>query len=141
MWRNAGILFGWLLFYVAAAALALERKDGLATGGAVSVYKRGQLPLANELEPEQQSAGARPGPANPMPKSSIARSGDAAPSPAGSLIPSTPGTYEDRCSNVFTWSGVSCKVSVPGGIKQLLTDQHGYVRPGRITVLMGASGA
>lgn len=32
-------------------------------------------------------------------------------------------------------------VPVPGGTKQLLTDVYGYVKPGTLTALMGASGA
>ena len=32
-------------------------------------------------------------------------------------------------------------VPVPGGQRQLLTDVFGYVKPGTLTALMGASGA
>ncbi|MBE3111868.1 MAG: ABC transporter permease, partial [Acidobacteria bacterium] len=42
---------------------------------------------------------------------------------------------------VLTWEGLTYDVPVPGGTKRLLSDVYGYVRPGELTALMGASGA
>ena len=42
---------------------------------------------------------------------------------------------------VFTWEGVSYHVPVSDGTRQLLSDVYGYVKPGTLTALMGASGA
>ena len=41
----------------------------------------------------------------------------------------------------FTWEGINYHVPVPGGTKRLLHDVFGYVKPGTLTALMGASGA
>lgn len=41
----------------------------------------------------------------------------------------------------FTWEKLSYTVPVSGGQKQLLDDVYGYVLPGTLTALMGASGA
>lgn len=41
----------------------------------------------------------------------------------------------------FTWEKLCYTVPVPGGHRQLLTDVFGYVKPGTLTALMGASGA
>lgn len=43
--------------------------------------------------------------------------------------------------SVLTWEGLNYDVPVPGGTKRLLNDVFGYVRPGELTALMGASGA
>lgn len=48
-------------------------------------------------------------------------------------------SFADR--KTFTWEGLNYHVPVPGGTKQLLTDVYGYVKPGTLTALMGASGA
>lgn len=40
----------------------------------------------------------------------------------------------------FTWAGLCYSVPVGGGQKQLLNDIWGYVKPGSLTALMGASG-
>ncbi|GAA6001205.1 uncharacterized protein JCM10292_006956 [Rhodotorula paludigena] len=41
----------------------------------------------------------------------------------------------------FTWEDITYTVPVPGGKRQLLDHVFGYVRPGELTALMGASGA
>jgi ATP-binding cassette, subfamily G (WHITE), member 2, SNQ2 len=55
------------------------------------------------------------------------------------LILSSDRTSFDR--GVLTWEGVSYHVPVPDGTRQLLSDVYGYVKPGMLTALMGASGA
>lgn len=42
---------------------------------------------------------------------------------------------------VFTWENLNYTVPVPGGTRRLLHDICGYVKPGTLTALMGASGA
>src|SRR5690606_16101600 len=42
---------------------------------------------------------------------------------------------------VLTWEDLTYDVPVPGGTRRLLSDVFGYVRPGELTALMGASGA
>ena len=42
---------------------------------------------------------------------------------------------------VLTWENLNYDVPVPGGERRLLNDVFGYVRPGELTALMGASGA
>jgi ABC-type multidrug transport system ATPase subunit len=44
-------------------------------------------------------------------------------------------------TKVFTWEHLDYTVPVPGGTRRLLSDVFGYVRPGTLTALMGASGA
>lgn len=45
-------------------------------------------------------------------------------------------------SETFTWQHISYSVPVGGGqVKKLLDDISGYVSPGKLTALMGASGA
>lgn len=41
----------------------------------------------------------------------------------------------------FTWENLTYDVPVSGGQKRLLDDVFGYVKPGELTALMGASGA
>lgn len=41
----------------------------------------------------------------------------------------------------FTWEQINYHVPVPGGTRRLLHDVYGFVKPGTMTALMGASGA
>ncbi|KAF6809416.1 ABC transporter [Colletotrichum musicola] len=43
--------------------------------------------------------------------------------------------------SVLTWEDLNYDVPVPGGTRRLLNNIYGYVRPGQLTALMGASGA
>ncbi|KAL0951841.1 hypothetical protein HGRIS_008502 [Hohenbuehelia grisea] len=46
-----------------------------------------------------------------------------------------------RHRKTFTWEHLNYTVPVPGGTRRLLHDVFGYVKPGTLTALMGASGA
>jgi ATP-binding cassette subfamily G (WHITE) protein 2 (SNQ2) len=43
--------------------------------------------------------------------------------------------------SILTWEGINYDVPVPSGQKRILNDVYGYVKPGELTALMGASGA
>lgn len=43
--------------------------------------------------------------------------------------------------SVLTWEALNYEVPVPGGTRRLLSNVYGYVKPGVLTALMGASGA
>ena len=49
------------------------------------------------------------------------------------------GSFTDH--RTFTWERVDYTVPVPGGTRRLLHEVYGYVKPGTLTALMGASGA
>lgn len=44
-------------------------------------------------------------------------------------------------TSVLTWEELNYDVPVPGGTRRLLNNVFGYVKPGELTALMGASGA
>ncbi len=46
-----------------------------------------------------------------------------------------------RSESILTWEALNYDVPVPNGTKRLLRNIYGYVKPGQLTVLMGASGA
>jgi len=54
-------------------------------------------------------------------------------------IPTKERSFPDR--KTFTWEKVNYVVPVPGGTRHLLHDVYGYIKPGTLTALMGASGA
>ena len=54
-------------------------------------------------------------------------------------VPTEKRSFPDR--KTFTWEKVNYVVPVPGGTRRLLHDVSGYIKPGTLTALMGASGA
>ena len=55
------------------------------------------------------------------------------------VVPTKERSFPDR--KTFTWEKVNYVVPVPGGTRRLLHDVYGYIKPGTLTALMGASGA
>ncbi|KAG8626263.1 hypothetical protein KVT40_005208 [Elsinoe batatas] len=50
-------------------------------------------------------------------------------------------TQLNRNKSVFTWQNLTYTVQDPSGPRILLNDVHGWVKPGKLGALMGASGA
>ena len=55
------------------------------------------------------------------------------------VVPTKRKSFPDR--KTFTWEKVNYVVPVPGGTRRILHDIYGYIKPGTLTALMGASGA
>lgn len=51
------------------------------------------------------------------------------------------GEMKIESESVLTWEDLKYDVPVPGGTRRLLNSVYGYVKPGELTALMGASGA
>jgi ATP-binding cassette subfamily G (WHITE) protein 2 (SNQ2) len=52
LWRNFGIICAFFIFFVALTALGMEQQKPNKGGGAVTIYKRGQVPKTVEKEME-----------------------------------------------------------------------------------------
>lgn len=55
------------------------------------------------------------------------------------VVPGQKQSFPDR--KAFTWENVNYVVPVPSGNRRILHDVNGYIKPGTLTALMGASGA
>ena len=110
-----------------------ERQKANSTGGAVTVFKRGQAPAFVSKA---------------MEKGSTAMDEEKATVEDGKLEDEATSS-EDSASTqkiakneaVFTYQKVNYTIPVKDGERQLLRDVQGFVRPGKLTALMGASGA
>ncbi|PYH84571.1 P-loop containing nucleoside triphosphate hydrolase protein [Aspergillus uvarum CBS 121591] len=137
LWRNFGIILVFWFLYMVLGAVGLTfmtRDSGNATG---PVFKRGAV-IPQRVENSMASNGARDDSA--AEKGSVSGQSEtdvdevgASPRP-GQTQPSV-----NRAS--FTFEDLCYTVTVGGGEKQLLDHISGYVKPGQLTALMGASGA
>ncbi|KAJ5757976.1 P-loop containing nucleoside triphosphate hydrolase protein [Penicillium nucicola] len=139
LWRNFGInLVMWFLYtLLAAIGLTILTKDNGSSSG--PVFKRGaKIALGRIVEtpysdPEKQPV-SQPQPAFDDSTSSTVNNSLASPSDKE--------LSESKENPVnFTFCGVNYFVPVASQQKQLLDDVYGYVKPGQLTALMGASGA
>ncbi|KAJ6188460.1 hypothetical protein N7519_003368 [Penicillium mononematosum] len=111
LWRNFGIIIGWLIFFVCLTMLGMELQRPNKGGSAVTVFKRSEAPKAVQDNDSDNSVSS--------------------------------GNVQDIAKNtaIFTWQGVNYTIPYKGGQRQLLQNVEGYVKPGRLTALMGASGS
>jgi ATP-binding cassette subfamily G (WHITE) protein 2 (SNQ2) len=133
LWRNFGIICGMFLFFVALTAFGMEIQKPNKGGGAVTIYKRGQVPKTVEKEMETNS----------LPKDEEAGKGNTMNEKNSSDGEDSGKAVEGVAKNetIFTFQNINYTIPYEKGERELLKGIQGYVRPGKLTALMGASGA
>ncbi|OQV01877.1 hypothetical protein CLAIMM_07167 [Cladophialophora immunda] len=148
LWRNFGFLWAFFAFFLAVAAFGMERMKPNAGGGAITVFKRGQVPKKVEQTIE---TGGR----DKNSKRDV-ESGGSVPadlvekviSPGSESNESTNTTQDNNLlehvaknETIYTFRDINYTIPYEKGQRKLLQNVRGYVRPGKLTALMGASGA
>lgn len=124
LWRNLGIVLAFLVAFSAAYVYAAETFKGYQSKGEVLVFPRGHKQLISTPDDEE-----------------------AALQEAAGTETSVKNTKANRVSElqlskgVFQWRNVCYDIPVKGGTKRLLNNVDGWIKPGTLTALMGASGA
>jgi ATP-binding cassette subfamily G (WHITE) protein 2 (SNQ2) len=134
LWRNFGFICAFFIFFVALTAFGMEIQKPNKGGGAVTIYKRGQVPKTIEKEMETKT----------LPKDEEAGNGEPAmEKPSGSDNEESNATAGGVAKNetIFTFQDITYTIPYEKGERTLLKGVQGYVKPGKLTALMGASGA
>ncbi|KAH1300573.1 hypothetical protein KXX11_005094 [Aspergillus fumigatus] len=135
LWRNFGIIIAWFIFFVALTMLGTELQQPNKGGSSVTTFKRNEAPknveeaVKNKELPEDVESGQKENAVN-------ADSEKTQPGETGDEVKDIA-----QSTSIFTWQDVNYTIPYEGGQRKLLQDVHGYVKPRRLTALMGASGA
>ncbi|KAL8365942.1 hypothetical protein RB595_004631 [Gaeumannomyces hyphopodioides] len=120
IWRNFGIVAGLIIFFLVMNVVLGELVNFGMGGNAARVYQKPNEErkalnekLTANLEAKRAARGAE----------------------------EDQEALQINSKSVLTWENLTYDVPVPGGTRRLLSDVFGYVRPGELTALMGASGA
>jgi ABC-type multidrug transport system ATPase subunit/ABC-type multidrug transport system permease subunit len=124
LWRNIGILAGFLAFFLITYLLATEIHTSSASEPDVLVFLHDGPGTHSKAEQ------------NPDIESGPAATTSIQPPTAGKKSASSPRTQE-----MFSWENVYLTVKIGGQPRQLLNCVSGWVHPGTLTALMGVSGA
>ncbi|KAK1703331.1 ABC-2 type transporter [Colletotrichum lupini] len=139
LWRNFGFLWAFFFVFVALTALGMEHMKPNTGGGAITVFKRGQVPKKVEDSIATGGRGKRDdeesGEANNSTQTITADTAKKEKSDEDTM------KQVARNETVFTFRNVKYIIPFEKGERTLLDDVQGYVRPGKLTALMGASGA
>lgn len=134
LWRNFGIIIAFFVLFVALTMLGMELQKPNKGGSSVTTFKRSEVPKAVEdavksnepLEDEESGKNNWPTP-------------DMKDEDSNNTKKNVPEIAEG--TSIFTWQNVNYTIPYKGEQKRLLQNVEGYVKPGRLTALMGASGA
>ncbi|PSK42723.1 ABC transporter G family member 21 [Elsinoe australis] len=119
LWRNFGIIVALIAFFLTTNVYLGEYVRWGAGGRTITLYakedaegKKLNESLAEKRERRKTSKAER-----------------------------TTTMVQIESKAVLTWEKLCYDVPVPGGTRRLLNEVYGYVKPGQLTALMGASGA
>ncbi|ODA80911.1 hypothetical protein RJ55_03871 [Drechmeria coniospora] len=127
VWRNLGILWAFLIGFMALYFLVAELNSSTTSTAEALVFQRGSVP--QYLLKGNGNAGQEAG---------VAAKADAATKPDGGGADVK--ALEPQ-KDIFTWRNVVYDIEIKGEPRRLLDHVSGWVKPGTLTALMGVSGA
>ena len=138
LWRNFGVIIAFTALYILITAVASELFNFAQGGGGALIFKKTKQAkklVQGESKPDDEETANIKAPA--------AGQISASTSSSDTLEHEKSATVQDlsRSKSVFTFENVTYEVPYQGGSRKLLTDVSGYVKPGVMVALMGASGA
>jgi len=132
VWRNFGIILLFTFGYIVIACIGVEYLSWGSGGGSTKVFLKtgwGRAKKGEQILPTTENKVAEK-----LPTSTITDSNTLQP------VPTSKSVIQGH-SSVLSWSDLNYTIPYGSGTRQLLTDIHGYVKPGALTALMGPSGA
>lgn len=138
LWRNLGVVIAFAVLYILVTAVAAELFSFTGGGGGAMIFKKTKR-AKNLVQQESQPLDEE----------------NSAPTQSGSMLPAQSASSSDsvetekeegmqdiaKSTSTFTWENVEYTVPYLGGQRKLLNNVNGYVQPGTMIALMGASGA
>ncbi|TRM65094.1 ABC-2 type transporter-domain-containing protein [Schizophyllum amplum] len=124
VWRNFGILIGFMVFFCATHLLATEKISARKSKGEVLVFRRGHLPKRRGIDPEAAAGGE---------KEAVTDNNSVGSDRTVAAI--------QRQTKTFHWNDVCYDIKIKKEDRRLLNHVDGWVKPGTLTALMGVSGA
>lgn len=118
VWRNFGILCGFLVFFMLIYFTVAELNSSTSNAAEALVFQRGHVPPyllaghSNRVEDGEKPDGG---------------------------VANVKGLEPQR--DLFTWRDVVYDIEIKGQPRRLLDHVSGWVKPGTLTALMGVSGA
>lgn len=142
--QNFGIVCAFCVGFLICLLLLTEFKTSAATAKATTLFKLGTEPYIlkdaeaaaatpnKTMDPEKQHTTGKNNNADPTTRSREV---------VGEEAPEAAPVEQPGMKNVFSWDHLNYEVKTADGSRKLLDDVSGFVAPGKLTALMGESGA
>ncbi|KAL1982431.1 hypothetical protein VTN96DRAFT_1336 [Rasamsonia emersonii] len=125
LWRNLGIIFGFMVFFMCTYLLGTEYISEAKSKGEVLLFRRGHQPAAISKGSDDVEKSREPAPAE--------KTEDTHGQQVTANI--------QRQTAIFHWQDVCYDIKIKGETRRILDHVDGWVKPGTCTALMGVSGA
>ncbi|KAJ6109092.1 ABC multidrug transporter C [Penicillium sp. IBT 16267x] len=122
-WRNLGIMFAFMIFFLATYLLATEYISESKSKGEVLLFRRGQAPKHTEIGDIESTEIVGPAEKTDETGSQEVSAGI------------------QRQTAIFQWQDVCYDIKIKSEERRILDHVDGWVKPGTCTALMGVSGA
>ncbi|UPK90758.1 hypothetical protein LCI18_001693 [Fusarium solani-melongenae] len=131
LWRNFGIVWAWWVLFVVLTVIATSKWHNASEDGPSLLIPRENAHITAALRQADEEGQA---------------SEKKAVSNRDGVVADDTGSNSDRedlvrNTSVFTWKNLTYTVKTPSGDRTLLDNVQGWVKPGMLGALMGASGA
>ena len=118
LWRNLGTIFAFIIFLCGLYLIVTEYVSSSSSNGEVLVFRRSHRNRLTFQNPRHNSHGT-----------------------VNRNSPRSVAVHEKNGGAAFLWDSLCCDVKAKDGSRGLLEDVDGWIKPGTVTALMGASGA
>ncbi|RSL97759.1 hypothetical protein CEP52_010736 [Fusarium oligoseptatum] len=131
LWMNFGIVWAWWALFVALTVIATSKWHSASEDGPSLLIPRENAHVTAALRQtdEEGQVSEKKAVSN---RDGVVADDAGSNSDQGDLV---------RNTSVFTWKNLTYTVKTPSGDRTLLDNVQGWVKPGMLGALMGASGA
>lgn len=137
-WRNMGIIIGFIVFFLFVYIGLTELNKGAMQKGEIALFLRGSLKKVKDTKEKQEAKTNDI--ENNLPNEKISYSDAMEKDASGD----SSAYDEEKIPNqkqIFHWKDLTYEVKIKSENRTILNHVDGWVKPGQITALMGASGA
>lgn len=145
VWRNFGIIWAWWVLFVAVTIYMTSNWRPASEGGPSLLIPAEKAKASAVLFKDEEARGGEKRVVGSSSGEETAVDSDG--SDMNMHVKGKGGGAKDadntlvRNTSVFTWKNLTYTVNTPSGERKLLDDVQGWVKPGMLGALMGASGA
>ncbi|KAI1102526.1 ABC-2 type transporter-domain-containing protein [Jackrogersella minutella] len=127
LWRNFGILIAYIVFFSLVYMFAAEYLSLEISKGEVLIFRRNHTPSGAVDKPQDEESGAVTIPPTKL--------------QGGSNVSDTNVAKIQNQDSIFHWTDVCYDITIKGQPRRILDHVDGWIKPGTLTALMGATGA
>ncbi|KAM9939518.1 hypothetical protein OXX80_001000 [Metschnikowia pulcherrima] len=124
-WRNFGIVMAFVIVFFFTYIIAVEYNKGAMQKGEVLVFQQSSYRKQKKQRKDVETGDLE----KVAPEEELESQSDLSPD------------EKLRPQNIFHWRNLKYEVNIKGEKRVILNDINGWVKPGQVTALMGASGA